>query len=76
MPADVFSIACTARPLWIRKTHVCFWFWMAALLSMCSVKRKLVSQALRFVAHHHGASLVFASTREKPLRDQVPLLPL
>lgn len=48
---------------------------MAALWPACSVKRKLVSQALRFVAHHHGASLVFASTREKPLRDQVPYSP-
>lgn len=36
-----------------------------------SVKRKLVAQALRFVAHFNGAGLVFTSVKEKTLRDQV-----
>ncbi|CAM9147234.1 unnamed protein product, partial [Chrysoparadoxa australica] len=33
------------------------------------VKRKVVGQALRFVAHMNGASLIYCSTKEKQLKD-------
>jgi len=34
-----------------------------------SMKKKVMCQALRFVAHAHGASLLFVSTREKGLQN-------
>ena len=36
-----------------------------------SLKKKVVCQALRFVAHAHGATLMFVSTREKGLQNNV-----
>ena len=36
-----------------------------------SMKKKVMCQALRFVAHAHGASLLFVSTREKGLQNSV-----
>jgi hypothetical protein len=35
------------------------------------MKKKVICQALRFFAHTHGATLLFVSTREKGLQNNV-----
>lgn len=41
-----------------------------------SARRKVVCQALRFIAHLNGATLIYCSSKEKQLRDVVSFNPI